>query len=264
MEGVVQRGTARKLKELGRPLAGKTGTTNKSKDTWFIGYSPDLVVGVFVGFDEPKSLGKRETGSSVAAPIWGDFMKQALADVPPMPFRVPSGMKNVRVNAKTGRLAKAGDENAIWEAFVAGTEPGSGNFADSADVIGPDGKLIPQYNDDPYGYDDDFGYEDEYVEDITGNPSVEVYDEFDTSNNSGLSYFSNRKRQLEQGRSPERVEFPLQDQNNHRPTYQPNGPDRTRSVSQPPRDNNAPAYRPPAVSQPPKPDPNFTGTGGIY
>ena len=264
LEGVVQRGTARKLKELGRPLAGKTGTTNKSKDTWFIGYSPDLVVGVFVGFDEPKSLGKRETGSSVAAPIWGDFMKQALADVPPMPFRVPSGMKNVRVNAKTGRLAKAGDENAIWEAFVAGTEPGSGNFADSADVIGPDGKLIPQYNDDPYGYDDDFGYEDEYVEDIAGNPSVEVYDEFDTPNNSGLSYFSNRKRQLEQGRSPERVEFPLQDQNNNRPTYQPNGPERTRSVSQPTRDNNAPVYRPPAVSQPPKPDPNFTGTGGIY
>jgi len=97
LEGVIQRGTARRLKEIGRPLAGKTGTTNESKDTWFVGFSPNMAVGVFVGFDDPKSLGKKETGSSVAAPIWGDFMKQALADTPPLPFRVPSGLKNVRV-----------------------------------------------------------------------------------------------------------------------------------------------------------------------
>lgn len=151
LEGVVQRGTARRLKELGRPLAGKTGTTNESKDAWFIGFSPDLVVGVFVGFDDPKSMGKRETGSSAAAPIWGAFMKEALADVPIMPFRVPPGIKNVRVNGKTGRLATAGDDNVIWEAFVAGTEPGTESYALNDSIIGADG-LIDAYGEEPYGY----------------------------------------------------------------------------------------------------------------
>ncbi len=253
LEGVVQRGTARKLKELNIPLAGKTGTTNKSKDTWFVGFSPDLVVGVFVGFDEPKSMGKRETGSSVAAPIWGNFMKEALADTPPMPFRVPAGIKNVRVNSKTGRLAQAGDKNAIWEAFIAGTEPGSGNFADSADVIDADGNIIKQYNDDPYGYDQ-LTYEDEYVEDVYGDGSVEVYEQPQETDNS-FSYFSNRQRQQEQNRNPERVEFPVIRNNDSAPTYQSNDEPRT-----------APSYQRPPVSQPPveKKDPSFSGTGGIY
>ncbi|MGB0720291.1 MAG: penicillin-binding protein 1A, partial [Bdellovibrionales bacterium] len=102
LEGVVQRGTGVKLKELNRPLAGKTGTTNESKDTWFIGFSPDLVVGVFVGFDEPRSLGKRETGSSAALPVFKSFMKAALKDEPLVPFRVPPGIRNVQINAATG------------------------------------------------------------------------------------------------------------------------------------------------------------------
>ncbi|MCC7305089.1 MAG: penicillin-binding protein 1A [Alphaproteobacteria bacterium] len=123
MEGVVQRGTAASMKDLGIPLAGKTGTTNKSKDSWFIGFSPDLVVGVFVGFDEPRSLGKRETGASVAVPVFKEFMKEALKDVPPMPFRIPPGIRNIQVNAETGRPVQAGDTNVIWESFVAGTEP---------------------------------------------------------------------------------------------------------------------------------------------
>ncbi len=123
LEGAVQRGTGVRIKSLGRPLAGKTGTTNESKDTWFIGFSPDLVVGVFVGFDEPRSLGKRETGSSVAVPIFKDFMADALKDEPIIPFRTPPGIRNVRINAKTGARARAGDEDVIWEAFVEGTEP---------------------------------------------------------------------------------------------------------------------------------------------
>jgi penicillin-binding protein 1A len=123
LEGVVERGTAVKLKELGRPLAGKTGTTNESKDSWFIGFSPDLVVGVFVGFDEPRSLGKRETGSSVALPIFKDFMEGALKDAPIIPFRMPNGIRNVQVSASTGARAEPGDQNVIWEAFVTGTEP---------------------------------------------------------------------------------------------------------------------------------------------
>lgn len=123
MEGVVQRGTGMKIKELNRPLAGKTGTTNDSKDAWFIGFSPDLVVGVFVGFDNPRSLGKRETGASASVPIFKDFMAEALKDTPPMPFRVPPGIRQVRVNAETGTRARGGDKNVIWEAFLIGTEP---------------------------------------------------------------------------------------------------------------------------------------------
>ncbi|MEE8309513.1 MAG: penicillin-binding protein 1A, partial [Hyphomicrobium sp.] len=105
LEGVVQSGTGRSLKKLGRPLAGKTGTTNKEKDAWFVGYSPDLVVGVFVGYDTPRPMGKGQTGGRVAAPIFGSFMKKALADEPATPFRIPSGTKLVRINHRTGLRA---------------------------------------------------------------------------------------------------------------------------------------------------------------
>ena len=123
MEGVVQRGTGRSIASLGRPLAGKTGTTNDSYDTWFVGFSPDLVCGVFVGFDQPKSLGKRETGASVAAPAFKQFMAEALKDQPAIPFRIPPGIEMVRVNPATGQLARAGDRNVIFEPFKPGTEP---------------------------------------------------------------------------------------------------------------------------------------------
>lgn len=123
LEGVVQRGTGVRIRSLGRPLAGKTGTTNKSKDTWFIGFSPDLAVGVFAGFDEPRSLGKRETGSSVSVPIWKAFMEEALKDEPIIPFRIPPGIRQVQINAETGVRAQPGDEKVIWESFVVGTEP---------------------------------------------------------------------------------------------------------------------------------------------
>ncbi len=123
MEGVVQRGTAQKLKVLQRPIAGKTGTTNDEKDAWFIGYTPDLVVGVFMGFDNPAPLGHGETGGNVSAPVVRDFFKIALADQPPIPFRVPPGIKLVRVNLKTGLPAGPGDKTAIMEAFKPGQEP---------------------------------------------------------------------------------------------------------------------------------------------
>jgi penicillin-binding protein 1A len=123
LEGVVQRGTGRRIKSIGKPLAGKTGTTNDSRDTWFIGFSPDLAVGVFVGFDEPSTLGNKETGSSVAAPIFKDFMIEALADKPAIPFRIPPGIRLVRVNAATGRRAQPGDSGVIFEAFKPGSIP---------------------------------------------------------------------------------------------------------------------------------------------
>ena len=123
MEGVIQRGTATVLKSLERPLAGKTGTTNEEHDAWFIGYTPDLVVGVFIGYDTPKAMGKGQTGGHVAAPIFGNFMKTALADKPAVPFRIPPGMKLVRVNLRTGLRASPSDGEAIVEAFKPDEEP---------------------------------------------------------------------------------------------------------------------------------------------
>lgn len=123
LQGVVQRGTGVRIRAVGKPLAGKTGTTNDSLDTWFVGFSPDLAVGVFVGFDEPKPLGNKETGSSVSAPIFRDFMAAALEDTPAIPFRVPSGIRLVRVNASTGLVAQRGEKRIIFEAFKPGTEP---------------------------------------------------------------------------------------------------------------------------------------------
>ena len=104
LEGAVKRGTAKKLRDLKVPIAGKTGTTNNSIDSWFVGFSPDLVAGVYVGFDSPETLGARETGSSIALPIFVDFMKNALQDVSSTPFRVPSDIKFIKINRKTGAV----------------------------------------------------------------------------------------------------------------------------------------------------------------
>ncbi len=123
LEGVVQRGTGRRIRTVEKPLAGKTGTTNDSVDAWFIGFSPDLAVGVFTGFDQPRPLGRGETGSSVAVPIFRDFMMEALKDRPPVPFRIPKGVQLVRVDPETGRRAAPEQRHAILEAFKAGTEP---------------------------------------------------------------------------------------------------------------------------------------------
>lgn len=131
LEGVTQRGTARSFawKYPGRPLAGKTGTTNDSADAWFVGFSPDLTVGVFTGFDRPRSLGDQEEGSTVASPIFIEFMKEALKGSPVIPFRIPEGIRLVRVNAITGQPARPNDKNVIREAFLPGTEPGGGKVA---------------------------------------------------------------------------------------------------------------------------------------
>ena len=123
LKGVVDRGTGRRIGQLRLPLAGKTGTTNDSLDTWFIGFSPDLAVGVFVGFDTPKTLGPRETGSSVPAPIFKDFMARALEGRPVIPFRVPPDIRLVRVNPETGLVALPGERATILEAFKPGTAP---------------------------------------------------------------------------------------------------------------------------------------------
>lgn len=136
LKGVVQRGTGRRISTLGRPLAGKTGTTNKEIDTWFVGFAPDLAVGVFAGFDTPRPLGRGETGSSVSAPIFKAFMARALEGKPAIPFRVPPGVRLVRLNATTSRPAVTGDKKVILEAFRSGSEPdGYGTVIDGSDGL---------------------------------------------------------------------------------------------------------------------------------
>ena len=141
MEGVVQHGTAIAVAAVGKPIAGKTGTTNDQKDAWFIGFSPDMVVGIYLGYDKPRNLGRHATGGALAAPIARDFLKLALADKPAIPFKVPAGIKLIRVDSKTGMRAGPGDTNTILEAFKPGTAP-----PDNYSVIGvadADGRSAP-------------------------------------------------------------------------------------------------------------------------
>jgi len=128
LEGVVLRGTGVSVQAVGKPVAGKTGTSNDARNTWFIGFSPDLAAGVFVGFDNNRSLGRSEQGATVAAPIFRDFMKAALADAPAIPFRVAPGIELVRVNRYSGQPESG--PGSILEAFKSGTAPG--------DYFGPD------------------------------------------------------------------------------------------------------------------------------
>lgn len=117
LEGVIQRGTGARAKSVNKHIAGKTGTTNENKDVWFIGFSPDLVVGIYVGFDEPRSLGKSDTAANVTVPIFKGFMEKALKNQSDIPFRTPAGIKFVRVNYDTGKPATPFDKSVILEAI---------------------------------------------------------------------------------------------------------------------------------------------------
>lgn len=124
MADVIRRGTGRKALSLGRnDLAGKTGTTNDQRDAWFVGFNADLVAVTWVGFDEPKPLGPRETGGSAALPMWIHFMAAALDGVPEHPLERPSGLVTVRIDPETGLLAAADSANAIFETFPAERVP---------------------------------------------------------------------------------------------------------------------------------------------
>lgn len=141
LKGVVDNGTGRKISVLKRPIAGKTGTTNDSLDNWFMGFSPDLVAGVYVGMDNPEQMG-RETGSSSAAPIFRDFMREALKNKPKVPFRIPEGVTLSPVNRDTGEPSYIGAPDFILEAFRPGTEPRIGElksnirYGDGSDSFG--------------------------------------------------------------------------------------------------------------------------------
>jgi len=141
LQTVVQRGTGRKALELGRPVAGKTGTTNDTHDAWFVGFTPDLLAGVWVGFDSERSLGKQETGGHAAAPIWTAFMKEALGDRPVVDFPIPDGVSFAQIDRATGLRAVPG-RDAELEVFVRGTEPTQ--FAQTVDEAdGTDAGAMP-------------------------------------------------------------------------------------------------------------------------
>ena len=142
-EGVVQRGTATTVASVGAPLGGKTGTTNDYKDAWFIGYSPDLVVGVWAGFDQPRDMGEGETGGRIAAPVFRDFMREALRGVPPTPFRIPSGVRLVRIDYETGLLPSPTTERTLLEAFRPDTEP-TRDVASSPFIFGGTDPIDPR------------------------------------------------------------------------------------------------------------------------
>jgi penicillin-binding protein 1A len=139
LEDVIRRGTGTRARELGRSdLAGKTGTTNDGRDTWFAGFNGDLVATAWVGFDQERSLGRGETGASTALPLWMEFIGPALQGHAARKPVEPAGLVTVRVSAETGRLARAGEPGAIFETFRAGevpppAEPGDAQFPDSRD-----------------------------------------------------------------------------------------------------------------------------------
>jgi penicillin-binding protein 1A len=135
-----ENGTGRGARELRRPVGGKTGTTNFGGDAWFVGFSPDVVTGVWVGYDEKRVLGKGETGGRTALPIWRDYMKQALSDHPNRDFSVPSGIVFARVDRETGMLAGAGSKDAYLQAFAEGSEPTQ--TASQASRSGERGRLL--------------------------------------------------------------------------------------------------------------------------
>ena len=134
LNGVIKNGTGKSLKGISNYIGGKTGTTNDNKDAWFVGFSSNLVVGVYVGYDMPSSLGDKETGGKVAAPIWGNFMKDALLIYPSKPFKIPNNIEMVIVDHETGLLSNPNTDKTIYEAFVTGTAPTTYKIKPSGDV----------------------------------------------------------------------------------------------------------------------------------
>ncbi|MGE0754162.1 MAG: penicillin-binding protein 1A [Alphaproteobacteria bacterium] len=156
LRGVVERGTGVRAKQLEKIVAGKTGTTNDSKDTWFIGFSPDLVTGVYIGYDNPRTLGRKETGSSVALPAFISFMETALADAQNKPFRIPPGLMLMKVDRKTGIPLygyDGSDAEVITEAFITGRPLYLPGVSSSQEWSIHEDNTVGSYSDPGHGQD---------------------------------------------------------------------------------------------------------------
>ena len=136
MQDVVESGTGQRVKRLGRPVAGKTGTTDDTRDAWFMGFTPSLVAGVWVGFDQERSLGRQEVGGRAAAPIWLYFAEKALQGMPVEVFPIPEGIVFTKVDSKTGAPAKPSTRGGIIECFLEGTTPANAQTVDPAHLPG--------------------------------------------------------------------------------------------------------------------------------
>jgi penicillin-binding protein 1A len=132
MQDVVESGTGQRVKKLGRPVAGKTGTTDDTRDAWFMGFTPSLVAGVWIGFDQERPMGRQEVGGRAAAPIWLYFAEKALQGTPVEVFPVPEGIVFIKVDPKTGAPATPSNRGAIFECFLEGTTP------EDAETINPE------------------------------------------------------------------------------------------------------------------------------
>ncbi len=143
MQGVIQSGTGTRAKGIGRPAAGKTGTTNDMRDAWFIGYTPALVTGVWVGFDQERALGRQEVGGRAAAPIWLYYMEKAVQGTPIEPFPVPRGIVFVKVDPHSGQPVRH-SEGALYEAFLEGATPEGSSVVDGGQVP----KKLPEDDED--------------------------------------------------------------------------------------------------------------------
>ena len=144
LEGVTKRGTAKSLRKLNLSLAGKTGTTNDNMDAWFLGFSPEYVIGVYVGFDKPKTLGDKETGGRVATPIFANFIKKALSEESNRPFLVPEGIEMIKVDYKSGKKSIKENKNTIYEAFI------KNSFNSVIDDLPKKNKVIKDFEDNLY------------------------------------------------------------------------------------------------------------------
>lgn len=255
MEGVVKRGTATRALSLGRPVAGKTGTTNDSRDVWFIGFSPDLVAGVYIGYDQPRTLGKKETGGKVALPAFIDFMKEALKDEPVTPFRVPPGIMMVEVDAKSGLPPYAGvpTGKVITEAFVVGGpifRPQSA-IADANKNKEAEGATMENFNRSQSGFDPHAGWEDSNYYMSPENAQRQNQQQNDNFRGDGLGVVGADQRQKP-------FDNPARYQPPPRPDYAPPAADGYEGYTRPQQnpDVQDPGYNPDnAASQ---------GTGGLY
>jgi len=173
MEGVIERGTATTLRDLNRPMFGKTGTTSGPTNVWFVGGTPEIVGGVYLGYDQPRSLGGAAQGGRVAAPIFKQFAQKAFAGMPPIPFIAPPGIRMVRIDRNTGKrvfgtfpTTEDPKSEVIWEAFQPETEPRrtfrrseDGTAADAASSgakVAPSGRAVPRPKPKAKPVQDDF------------------------------------------------------------------------------------------------------------